>query len=184
MTIQTINLGTYANDSTGDDLRSAFQKVNANFAALTTTINIASASNVGTGVGLFKQKNLTDLQFKSLTSAGGTVTISNTADTVDLDAITTLENDPSPTLGANLMLNGFIINGNNGAGDVQSSVYGLSVPILDSLLGLLISSNSFPVDLGTFLEPAGGSNTLPHGYAIDMGSFVSPQNNSIDFGTF
>jgi hypothetical protein len=30
MAIQTINLGTYANDRTGDDLRTAFQKVNAN----------------------------------------------------------------------------------------------------------------------------------------------------------
>ena len=184
MTIQTINLGTYANDSTGDDLRTAFQKVNANFAALTTTINIASASNVGTGTGLFKQKNLTDLQFKSLTSTNDTVTITSNSDTVDLNAITTLENDSNPTLGANLMLNGFIINGNNGAGDVQSSVYGLSVPILDSLFGLLIASNSLVIDMGTLLEPAGGSNTLPHGFPIDMGSFSTPQNNGLDFGTF
>ena len=31
MAIQNINLGTYANDGTGDDLRSAFTKVNDNF---------------------------------------------------------------------------------------------------------------------------------------------------------
>jgi hypothetical protein len=31
MAIQTINVGTTANDGTGDDLRAAFQKVNANF---------------------------------------------------------------------------------------------------------------------------------------------------------
>ena len=31
MPIQTINLGNYANDGTGDDLRTAFEKINANF---------------------------------------------------------------------------------------------------------------------------------------------------------
>jgi outer membrane lipoprotein SlyB len=44
MTIQTINLGTYANDGTGDDLRVAFQKVNANIAELYSTV---FGANVG-----------------------------------------------------------------------------------------------------------------------------------------
>ena len=34
MAIQTINIGTIANDGTGDDLREAFVKVNNNFAEL------------------------------------------------------------------------------------------------------------------------------------------------------
>ena len=38
MAIQTINLGTYANDGTGDDLRSAFQKVNANILELYSAV--------------------------------------------------------------------------------------------------------------------------------------------------
>lgn len=45
MAIQTINLGTYANDGTGDDLRVAFQKVNANILELASTIY---GANVGT----------------------------------------------------------------------------------------------------------------------------------------
>lgn len=44
MAIQTINLGTYANDGTGDDLRVAFQKVNANILELASTIY---GANVG-----------------------------------------------------------------------------------------------------------------------------------------
>jgi len=46
MAIQTINLGTYANDGTGDDLRVAFQKVNANILELYSTVygaNVGSA---------------------------------------------------------------------------------------------------------------------------------------------
>jgi hypothetical protein len=31
MPIQTINLGAYPNDGTGDDLRTAFKKINDNF---------------------------------------------------------------------------------------------------------------------------------------------------------
>jgi hypothetical protein len=44
MAIQTINLGTYANDGTGDDLRTAFQKVNANILEL---YNSVYGANVG-----------------------------------------------------------------------------------------------------------------------------------------
>lgn len=45
MAIQTINLGTYANDGTGDDLRTAFEKVNSNFTEL-------GASDVRNGLNL------------------------------------------------------------------------------------------------------------------------------------
>jgi len=48
MSIQTINLGSYANDGSGDDLRSAFTKVNANFALLGGDIPVAEATTVGT----------------------------------------------------------------------------------------------------------------------------------------
>ena len=39
MTIQTINVGTSANKGDGDPLRTAFTKINANFAELATTSN-------------------------------------------------------------------------------------------------------------------------------------------------
>lgn len=44
MALQTINLGTYANDGTGDDLRTAFEKVKANFLELASTVY---GANVG-----------------------------------------------------------------------------------------------------------------------------------------
>ena len=46
MAIQQINLGTYANDGTGDDLRSAFQKVNANLVELYSTVFGANVGSV------------------------------------------------------------------------------------------------------------------------------------------
>ena len=63
MAIQTINIGTIANDGTGDDLREAFVKVNNNFTELneksseaTTVANLGSA-----GEGVFGQISGTEL---------------------------------------------------------------------------------------------------------------------------
>lgn len=87
MTVQTINIGNVVNDGLGDDLRTAFQKVNANFSSLSTELTI-TASNIGdTGTGIFKQKTGSDLEFKKLVSgtkiliddAPSSIIINNTA---------------------------------------------------------------------------------------------------------
>lgn len=68
MAIQTINVGNIVNDGLGDDLRTAFQKVNANFSDLNSTLTI-TASNIGvTGSNVFKQKSNNNLEFRSLVS--------------------------------------------------------------------------------------------------------------------
>jgi hypothetical protein len=66
MTIQPINIGNVVNDGLGDDLRTAFQKVNANFTSLAAETTVTGA-NVGTsGVGLYKDKVGAVLEFKKL----------------------------------------------------------------------------------------------------------------------
>jgi hypothetical protein len=85
MTIQTINIGNVVNDGLGDDLRTAFQKVNANFTELNAQLTI-TASNVGTsGVGVFKEKVGTDLRFKKLIS-GTKMLLNENADTVTVNS--------------------------------------------------------------------------------------------------
>lgn len=69
MNITLIDIGSIANDGTGDDLRTAFQKVNDNFVELETSIDASTvAANVGSGAGLFKQKSVNTLQFRTLDS--------------------------------------------------------------------------------------------------------------------
>jgi hypothetical protein len=80
-TIQTINIGNIVNDGLGDDLRSAFQKVNANFATLNNDLTI-TASNLGTvGEPVFKQKSGVNLEFKKLV-AGNKITITSSPDSL------------------------------------------------------------------------------------------------------
>ena len=184
MTIQTINLGNYANDGTGDDLRVAFTKVNANFAALDASAAIANGANVGTGVGIFFAKDATNLQFKSLTSTNSSVTISSTGNTVDLAAVTRLQSDLTPTLGANLNLNNHYVYG----GDIQSTVYGYNIPVSAMVNSLLVESNSLNVDMGSFLTPTGYETdglAGKKGYLLDWGLFSdTPVNDKLNFGSF
>ncbi len=66
MAIQTINIGNVVNDGLGDDLRTAFQKVNANFNDLNVAV-LTTARNIGiSGAGFFAQKVGNELQFKNI----------------------------------------------------------------------------------------------------------------------
>ena len=88
MALQTINLGSTANDGTGDDLREAFEKVIFNFADLDArSPEQTSATNLGAGAGIFAGINTAELQFKSLVG-GSNVTLTPTTSsiTIDVDA--------------------------------------------------------------------------------------------------
>jgi hypothetical protein len=68
MAIQEINLGNVVNDGLGDNLRTAFEKVNANFVELIDVLNINAANAQEVGYGIFKQKSGSTLIFKNLTA--------------------------------------------------------------------------------------------------------------------
>lgn len=188
MAIQTINLGNYANDGTGDDLRTAFEKVNNNFTLLGGTVTIADGANLGSGTGIFAQRNNNNakLEFKSLTSTDNSIEITSTSNTVNVRSVTSLENDLSPKLSAALDLNGFNIINVSGAGDVQATVDGVKVGILGALVELLLLSNQLAVDMGSFLNPTGKSgSSTESSILLDMGDFISvTPKNTLDFGTF
>lgn len=84
--IQRINIGNRVNDGLGDDLRTAFRKVNANFNSLaeelTTTVSDASPGN---GESLFKQKTGATLEFKTLI-AGTKITLSSSLNNIEINS--------------------------------------------------------------------------------------------------
>ena len=111
MAIQTVNLGTYANDGTGDDLRTAFTKVIDNFDYL-DLIKVEDGENLGLlqpGThGVYADVNGTTLQFKSI-KQGDNVTITSDGNTITIrpvDSINAVEEDPEPQLGGDLKTNG------------------------------------------------------------------------------
>ena len=83
--INTINLGNVVNDGLGDDLRTAFQKVNANFSALNSELTITVDSANDLGINLFKEKVGSQLTFKSLVS-GSNIFLDDTGNSVIINA--------------------------------------------------------------------------------------------------
>ena len=160
MTQQTINLGSYANDGTGDDLRTAFTKVNANFSDLYTQLSYQNGQNIGTGAGIFVSDVAGLMSFKTITGSNGIV-VTSTGNTVNLAGTiypTSVVSDTASALGGDLNLNGHNIVG---AGDVETTVWGIDIRTLSLQVSTLLTTN-----FG------------------DLGSFASPYTQSFDLGTF
>lgn len=144
MPISTINIGTIANDGTGDDLREAFIKVNNNFAELnardpenTSVINRLPDSS--TVKGVFYQKVGAQLQLKSLES-GSNITLTTNNDKITIAASGII------TLG---------IVGNTGP--VDTLVNGNTLQVFGNLAGAtrtdMTTSGGFPtLRISTFLS--------------------------------
>lgn len=132
MSMKKINLGNYANDGTGDDLRAAFTKVNENFNELQLQNGQSNTiSNIGLGVPLFKEKIGVDLRLKTLTAGPG---ISITANPNDVhisntyNMIVTVNSDngsltaSNPTQALNIV----------GARGISTSITGNTLTVSDS----------------------------------------------------
>lgn len=86
MNISLIDIGAVANDGTGDDIRTAFIKVNENFVELETSIDASTvAANIGNGEGIFKEKVENELRFRSIGVADDKLSITTEGNTVVID---------------------------------------------------------------------------------------------------
>ena len=162
MAVQLIKIGNVANDGTGDDLREAFIKVNANFEELDLRDDEqTSVSNLGEeGEGLFFRRNVYDLEFKKI-SAGTNVTL--TADD-----------------------NKIVIAADSGVSDLTITADTGNV-VLDDSAALTISGGA---DISTTL--VGNTLTVAYTGVTDLASDTTPQlsadldaqaNNLLNVGT-
>lgn len=113
MAIELINVGQIANDGTGDDLREAFIKVNANFEDLDLRDNEkTTVTNLGTGEGIFDNILNFDIRLKSIkggddilvtSTPEGEIEISNTKSAFEQLVVNTESGDY--TLQPNQILN-------------------------------------------------------------------------------
>ena len=180
MTIQTINIGNQVNDGLGDDLRTAFQKVNANFSSLSTELTI-TAINVGdTGTGIFKQRVDSTLEFKKLVSgtkvfiedAPNSIIINSTA----ADAFTRID-----TNSGSVLADVFQQITLQGGEDIDVTVLG-SVITVNNVIPVtkILETYDFGPIAGNF------TNTTQLALAsanIDFGTITLPGRLDLDCGT-
>lgn len=191
MAKQTINVGAVINDGTGDDIRTAFVKVNENFTDLYDigAQNNAGA-NVGTGSGIYKDKTGDILNFKSLTPGNGIYVTPGTNNIViqnawpTISGITTDDNHSIHSTGAlSITL--------AGTGGITTSISGNTVTINGSsgfntltnptLAGNLSLNNHNIVGPGTVVANVQG-NLTGNVYGLDVRQ-LDNEVNSFDFGT-
>lgn len=86
MAVALINLGNYANDGGGDDLRSAFEKVNSNFSFLELEKVSIFGNTAASGATVFKNAVENTINFRSIVPGNNNITIVQTDDTIAISA--------------------------------------------------------------------------------------------------
>lgn len=192
-----VKIGGYANDGTGDDLRTAFNKVNSLFSELYITGAVDDGKNVGTAsnqelavgeVGIFKEKVANKLHFKSLTSSNDSVQFGVNENTLDITSFGSLVEDTTPQLGGTLDLNGHDILGVGNIGAPYTSsdrdnikINGIRILDIVALIDMMLWSNTVDIDLGTVNEPIGGDGPYS-GINLDLNSINNPSHIQLNFG--
>jgi hypothetical protein len=193
MTIQTVNIGNLVNDGLGDDLRTAFQKVNANFSELFYVGNMTAANTTGNaGVGLFKEKvdlnGTSTLVFKNLL-AGANITLTELPNTVRIDsndppAFQSISVDDSSTVLASfsrdISMNGGVAPGGT-IPDIEVTSLGSAITVR-SLFPITETMTNF--DFGSITgTPRHIIDLLVQVANIDFGTVTQPSGLNLNFGT-
>jgi hypothetical protein len=200
MALRTINLGSVANDGTGDDLREAFDKVIFNFAELDArTPEATTVVNLGTGQGLYAGKNDAELQFKSLIG-GNNVTLSSDANelTINVDAgvtqfvIAADSGSLTVTENTSVTIAGGTLISTSRSGDtitINSSALANVEQDTSPRLGGNLNANGYnlgsvgTIDATTVSGLFNGNLTgLVHGIDIRNLNYYTEENNSWNFG--
>ncbi len=190
MTIQTINIGNVVNDGLGDDLRTAFLKVNANFATLDAELSVTGKNvpEAVNGEGIFKQKNGLDLEFKKLVAGNNKILLSSTTDTVVIsnntpDAFTKIvtENGIASAVPSGTNVSANTVLTMQGGNNLRVSSVNNVITIDTDLPVTNILTNVDFGPLNNDYESVVQFNLSSSN--IDFGSIPIPGRISIDFGT-
>jgi hypothetical protein len=154
MTVELIDLGRIANDGLGDDLRTAFIKVNNALEDLDLrSSESTTVTNLGVGgEGLFAQIVGADLQFKELVP-GDRITLSPTATGITINAASQLATIASDA-GSGSITDGstFTFAGSSG---ISTAVTGTTLTITNT--GLVTLADDLSPVLGATLQASQNS---------------------------
>jgi hypothetical protein len=210
MNIEQIDIGGAANDGTGDDLRTAFDRINRNFIEVETSIDASTvAANVGTGIGIHKQKTVNTLEFKSL-AVGDKLSIADDGNTITISTDFAGKDFSVGSLTASGNISGSVITASifNGAfnGGLMGRVYPIAPDYIigaGNIIGVqpnpgLPNYNPAKVDGVSVRDLSTTINTFDFGtldntyssafpyilgqIGLDMGTIISPTDVSVDVG--
>lgn len=189
MEINLVNIGNLVNDGTGDDLRTAFQKVNNNFIQLSDSLTITGVNVGTTGVRVFKEKVDNELQFRTLVSGTkilldeGTngIIVNNTAP----DAFFRFDTNSGSMIAGQGNNGGQITVTGAPGGDIAVTSFGSTLTIdnkkiNDRTFTQILTSIDFGPLTGAFensLQFAAASSN------VDFGTLSLPGRFSLDAGT-
>lgn len=174
MAIDRVNVGTLANDGTGDDLRQAFVKVNNNFDELNAKVaGQATASNLGSGEGIFYSKEDGVIGLKSLV-AGTNVQLTSDANTITINNEGTIVLQGSTGVGSVTGPNRTlaITGGNN----ITTNAVGNTLTVNVVGDGLVVNDTS--PQLGGALN--GGGNNATNLDIVTANSFIGALTGTVD----
>jgi hypothetical protein len=121
MARQSINIGTNANDGTGDDLRTAMQKINTNFTELYAETSVDSGITIS-GNTISSNRSDDDIVFEP----AGVGAVRFPAVTINDNAITGTRSNEDLTIAAsgtgNLILGALRVNGTTVSSDDSSKI--------------------------------------------------------------
>ena len=174
MSLQTINIGTLANDGTGDDLREAFIKTNQNFEDLDLrSPESTTATNLGNvGEGIFSQKAGSQLQFKKIVQ-GANITLTSSSNGITVNALGGLQQlNVVSDSGSMQIADGGTLNLYGGTGATTS----ISGNVLTVNTVTALSTDNTPVLSGNL--DAGGNNLI-NGGTLSASNFVGPVTGNL-----
>lgn len=178
--IQTINIGNQVNDGLGDDLRTAFEKVNANFTILSASLTVTAVNLGATGEGVFSNKVGSELQFRNIV-AGTKILLDGGADGIVINStqpeaftsITTNAGSVDADTNTDVTLQGINNIQVTGSGSTVSvdTVLDLNQILLSFDFGPITQGYDHPIQIAL-----ASSN-------IDFGSFANPGLLNFDLGS-
>ena len=180
MAIQDINIGSLANDGTGDDHRTAMQKINSNFDELDLRNDEATtATNIGTGGNeVFKQKTNYNLEFRKIIQ-GNQMLVTTVGDliTVSFNGVgTTFTTDG----GSSIVGDGETLTVVGGAG-ISTSATGTTITITNDSSSLEFENN---LDFGSINQIVDSHRDfLQYFVDVDYGTILAPTGITTNLGT-
>jgi hypothetical protein len=195
MATKKINIGQLANDGTGDDIRTAFDKINDNFVDLDTRFPTAATGvNLGSlGENVFESNTNSELSFKKLI-AGSHITLSSSATgitisgTTDLDQLIAVSDSGTVTVSRGQTMS---VQGLNG---ITTSVIGQNLYVsgttgvvgsdtLPTLSANLNANNKNIINGGTITASGFYGPIEGLVYGIDVREIGNAGPNAWDFGS-